>query len=186
MRINLDDEFKTVVKKETVQVTEGKYQHLNFILKCGNTNIEGISLGYMMVKCKDEDGNDLILRHRLLTYDVDDMKKIKGDMLLLLRSDLFDCTTKYDIYNFDDEEEEDELTNITTAISKLVWNYLIEREADKIERITKICKDVLSDKSLSFENRLRTLSLHFTAELNKLKGDGIIVSNTGAVSESEE
>lgn len=181
----LSNQFKTRVKEETVQVTEGEYQNLSFVLKCGKTNIDDIYLGHMIVKYKDEEGKDLILRHRLLTYDTDNVEKIKRDMLSLLHNDLFDYSIKYDIYNFDDEEN-DETTDITIAISKLVWNYLIEREADKIERITKICKDVLNDKSLSFENRLRTLSLHFTAELNKLKGDGIIVPDTRILSESEK
>lgn len=181
----LSNQFKTRVKEETVQMTEGEYQNLSFVLKYGNTNIDGISLGYMLVKYKDEEGNDLILRHRLLTYDIDNVEKIKGDMLSLLQKDLFDYSIKYDVYNFDDEEN-DEATDITIAISKLVWKDLIEKEDDKIERLSKLCKDILINKSLSFDNRLRALMLHFTTELNIYKGDGIIVSNTGAVSESEE
>lgn len=106
-------------------------------------------------------------------------------MLSLLQKDLFDYSIKYDVYNFDDEEN-DEATYITIAISKLVWKDLIEKEDDKIERLSKLCKDILINKSLSFDNRLRALMLHFTTELNIYKGDGIIVSNTGAVSESEE
>lgn len=78
------------------------------------------------------------------------------------------------------------MTHITIAIAGLVWSYLIEREEDKIERVTKLCKDVLEDRSLSFDNRIRALMLHFTAELNKSKGDGIIVSNESILSGSEE
>jgi len=181
----LKNQFKTRVKQETVQLTKGEYQHLSFVLKYGETNVDGVSLGYMIVKGKDEDGNDLVLRHRLLTYDTDNVDKIKGDMLSLLHNDLFDCTTKYDIYNLDDEAN-DELTHITIVISQLVWSYLIEREEDKIERINKICKDVLEDRSLSFDNKLRTLIMHFTAELNKSKGDGIIVSDKSVLPGSEE
>lgn len=181
----LNNQFKTRVKPETVQLTKGEYQHLNFVLKCGETNVDGVSLGYMIVKGKDEDGNDLTLRHRLLTYDINNVEKIKGDMLSLLYNDLFECTTKYDIFEFDDEANE-ELTDITVLISSLVWSYLIEREEDKIERITKLCKDVLEDRSLSFDNRIRALMLHFTAELNKSKGDGIVVSNESILSGSEE
>lgn len=181
----LNNQFKTRVKQETVQLTKGEYQHLNFVLKCGETNVDGVSLGYMIVKGKDEDGNELILRHRLLTYDINNVEKIKGDMLSLLHNDLFECTTKYDIFEFDDDANE-ELTDITVLISSLVWTYLIEREEDKIERVTKLCKDVLEDKSLSFDKRLRTLIMHFTAELNKIKGDGIIVSNESILPGSEE
>lgn len=181
----LNNQFKTRVKQETVQLTKGEYRHLNFVLKYGETNVDGVSLGYMIVKGKDEDGNDLILRHRLFTYDINNEEKIKGDMLSLLHNDLFDCTTKYDIHDLDDEAN-DELTHITITISRLVWAYLIEREEDKIERINKICKDVLEDRSLSFDNRLRTLIMHFTAELNKSKGDGIIVSDKSVLPGSEE
>lgn len=181
----LNNQFKTRVKQETVQLTKGEYRHLNFVLKYGETNVDGVSLGYMIVKGKDEDGNDLILRHRLFTYDINNEEKIKGDMLSLLHNDLFDCTTKYDIYDLDDEAN-NELNHITIAIAGLVWNYLIEREEDKIERVTKLCKDVLEDRSLSFDNRIRALMLHFTAELNKSKGDGIIVSNESILSGSEE
>ena len=181
----LNNQFKTRVKQETVQLTKGEYRHLNFVLKYGETNVDGVSLGYMTVKGKDEDGSDLILRHRLLTYDINNVEKIKGDMLSLLHNDLFDCTTNYDIYDLDDEAN-DELTHITIAIASLVWTYLIEREEDRIERVTKLCKDVLEDKSLSFDNRIRALMLHFTAELNKSKGDGIVVSNESILPGSEE
>ena len=50
----------------------------------------------------------------------------------------------------------------------------------------KLCKDVLEDRSLSFDNRIRALMLHFTAELNKSKGDGIVVSNESILPGSEE
>lgn len=101
----LNNQFKTRVKQETVQLTKGEYQHLNFVLKYGETNVDGVSLGYMIVKGKDEDGNDLTLRHRLLTYDINNVEKIKGDMLSLLHNDLFDCTTKYDIYDLDETKQ---------------------------------------------------------------------------------
>lgn len=80
----LSNQFKTRIKEETVQVSEGEYQNLSFVLKCGETNVDAISLGHMIVKYKDEEGNDLILRHRLLTYDIDNVEKNKRRYVIII------------------------------------------------------------------------------------------------------
>jgi hypothetical protein len=182
----LNNQFITRVKKDTIQIAEGEYQHLNFVLKYGKSNVDSISFGYMVVKCKSVNGDDVILRRRLLTYDTSNVAKIKGDMLSLLQNDLFECVTGYDVFNFDNEDAEDELENIAITVSRIKWNDLVEKEEDKQRRILDMCKKVLEDKDISFDNRLRTLIMHFTAELNRIKGDGIVDSDKSVLPGSEE
>lgn len=183
MKEYLSQKFKDNVDAKAIEKFEGRYKEIKFYLQCGITKDEKELLSHMRV-FRINGNTTEILRSRLLTYDVDDIDVAKDDVLNMLHTDISNFTIDYD--HFGDDEYFDKAAEISMAICQSKWEFLIEKEEHKIERINKICKDVLEDKSLSFDNRLRTLIMHFTAELNKIKGDGIVVSNESILSGSEE